>query len=797
MITYSKAQTLVNLQSLVEQFEVPHIFFFKATDWIDNKKSVLDDINNSFSSLNNAHEMHLAVRSSAADEDGKYNAKAGEYDSVLNVPLYDQDSLTQAVQKVIFSFVRKREILSNDEIIIQKMIENPIMSGVVFTKDLNSGAPYYVINYDDVTGKTDTVTGGGSEYSNRTLYVLRSAIKNVRSERFKALLSAIEELEDILDYDCLDIEFAMDQNLKPYLLQVRPITTSSTWDPDIEMKLNKSLEDIHSFVSKRFKPMDGVFGETTVLGQMPDWNPVEMIGRSPKQLSYSIYEKLITKDAWRIARERMGYLTPEGKPLMIDLGGQPYIDTRLSFHSYLPGGLPSRISEKLVNKWVKNLSKNPHLHDKIEFEVAITIYSFDIDEKLKSLVGEELSVEEKKTYKECIRAHSVELIEGKNDGSIYNAMERIDFLSNKQKTYQELIESTNLEHLPKLIEDCINYGTIPFSILARHGFIAKTLLGSIEKNKILTKQEVSNLENSIETIAGELVNDLDKCANSKISKNNFMKKYGHLRPGTYDIQSPRYDQMVGFFSSIEPAKESIGNLKKFDFSESQKIAINNLFKSIGSEFDSDKFYEYVKKAIAGREYGKFIFTKSISTILELISKFGEQNGLSREDLSYIDIDDILSLNKSTINEEEKKSLVSIIDFNRSKNILGSTIRLPQILFDTAGVYVVPFQVAQPNFITLKSATLDAVFLKTREYKINLKNKIVLIDSADPGFDWIFGKSIGGLITKYGGANSHMAIRCAEFGIPAAIGCGEQRFETLKKAKKITIDCSSAILQKYE
>ena len=49
------------------------------------------------------------------------------------------------------------------------MIENPIMSGVVFTKDLNSGAPYYVINYDDVTGKTDTVTGGGSEYSNRTL----------------------------------------------------------------------------------------------------------------------------------------------------------------------------------------------------------------------------------------------------------------------------------------------------------------------------------------------------------------------------------------------------------------------------------------------------------------------------------------------------------------------------------------------------------------------------------------------------------------------------------------------------
>ena len=102
--------------------------------------------------------------------------------------------------------------------------------------------------------------------------------------------------------------------------------------------------------------------------------------------------------------------------------------------------------------------------------------------------------------------------------------------------------------------------------------------------------------------------------------------------------------------------------------------------------------------------------------MELISKFGEQNGLSREDLSYIDIDDILSFNKYIINEEEKKSLVSIIDFNRNKNILGSTIRLPQILFDTAGVYVVPFQVAQPNFITLKSAILDAVFLKLENIK---------------------------------------------------------------------------------
>ena len=30
--------------------------------------------------------------------------------------------------------------------------------GVIFTHELNTGAPYYVINYDDKSGSTDSVT---------------------------------------------------------------------------------------------------------------------------------------------------------------------------------------------------------------------------------------------------------------------------------------------------------------------------------------------------------------------------------------------------------------------------------------------------------------------------------------------------------------------------------------------------------------------------------------------------------------------------------------------------------------
>jgi hypothetical protein len=39
----------------------------------------------------------------------------------------------------------------------------------------------------------------------------------------------------------------------------------------------------------------------------------------------------------------------------------------------------------------------------------------------------------------------------------------------------------------------------------------------------------------------------------------------------------------------------------------------------------------------------------------------------------------------------------------------------------------------------------------------------------------------------------MAIRCAEFGIPAAIGCGEQIFEQLLTTNKVHIDCAAGLV----
>ncbi|WP_096407604.1 PEP-utilizing enzyme [Halorhodospira halochloris] len=72
--------------------------------------------------------------------------------------------------------------------------------------------------------------------------------------------------------------------------------------------------------------------------------------------------------------------------------------------------------------------------------------------------------------------------------------------------------------------------------------------------------------------------------------------------------------------------------------------------------------------------------------------------------------------------------------------------------------------------------------------------MALIPQADPGYDWLFGQGIAGLITLFGGANSHMAIRAAEFGLPAAIGVGEQRYREVAQAQVLELDPPRQILR---
>ena len=123
------------------------------------------------------------------------------------------------------------------------------------------------------------------------------------------------------------------------------------------------------------------------------------------------------------------------------------------------------------------------------------------------------------------------------------------------------------------------------------------------------------------------------------------------------------------------------------------------------------------------------------------------------------------------------------------------IKLGYIIRSLEDLQIIPVHRAVANFVTNLVIVAPVAILDNHSSPVeNISNKIVCIENADPGFDWIFSCGIAGLITQYGGINSHMAVRCSEFAIPAAIGCGEQTFNNLTKAKIAELDCENHIVR---
>ena len=99
-------------------------------------------------------DQTLIVRSSAKNEDTEETSNAGKFLSIGNV--CGKQALIDAVRQVADAMGQDEE----NEVFIQPYLQDVELCGVAFTADPNTGGNYYVINYDDKTGSTCSVTDG-------------------------------------------------------------------------------------------------------------------------------------------------------------------------------------------------------------------------------------------------------------------------------------------------------------------------------------------------------------------------------------------------------------------------------------------------------------------------------------------------------------------------------------------------------------------------------------------------------------------------------------------------------------
>ena len=191
----------------------------------------------------------------------------------------------------------------------------------------------------------------------------------------------------------MDIEFAITKNNKIHLLQVRPLVIKKKLAVK-DIYFQNNLKKIEKKISKLQKKHYNLYGHKAVYGVMPDWNPAEMIGIKPKNLSLSLYEELITNDVWSKQRKLLGYKDLTSHHLLINILGTPYVDVRVDFNSWIPINLNNKTSEKLVNFYINKFSNNLFLHDKIEFNIIFTCSTLDLNEKVKELRKHKFSNQE-------------------------------------------------------------------------------------------------------------------------------------------------------------------------------------------------------------------------------------------------------------------------------------------------------------------------------------------------------------------------------------------------------------------
>lgn len=731
---FSKGHALQNF--VFKDVKINKFVNFTFNEWKSDKDQIIDNIKNNL-------KKKLIVRSSSSKEDKLNYSNAGKYLSLPNVN-NSKKSLVAAINKVFKSY---ENINHKDFIIVQNMQLNYLSSGVIFSRDLEISSPYFIINeVNKKHGDTSSVTSGKSNNEKKTIILKQ---KNLVPLKYRKLVKFLKYVESLTGIQSLDCEFALTKK-ETIIFQIRPLLSKGY---DLDKKINYNLSREYNNLKKNFQ------NKKLLLSVMTDWNPAEIIGKNSFPLSIFVYKYLILDLNWYLQRSVNGYWRLKDKKLSYKIGNTLYIDVIKSFKSFIPDNLNDKIKNKLLNQYYTILNKDTSLHDKIESNIVISNLSPKFRKKINSF---NLSLKEKNIFEFQLKKINIKIIDLVNKN--FKNLKKLNLESIKLN--EKFNKSNNISDIFKILKITKKNFILPFAHLARGGFVSKYIL-----DDIFDTNKVNKILSNIETISSELRKDL-----KKLNKRIFFKKYKHLVPNTYNFENVLNKN--NFFNNIN--KKS-NKEKKFNFKKSLKNQLDSeTLLSLGFK-NKEQFIDFIEFSIKGREYAKFIFTRNIYLIFTILKNWSLKNNISPLEINFID-KSILNLIQKKFN---KKRFFNSINRNKLKFEINSKFNLPDIINSTKNIFYHEELNSQPTYIG-KNIVSDLINYTKNKIDSNIyKNKIVLIPNADPGFEFLFHLGIKGIITKYGGSNSHMAIRSNELGLTSIIGMGN-KFDKIKICKKIKI-----------
>ncbi|MDE7264088.1 MAG: hypothetical protein K2N64_05460 [Anaeroplasmataceae bacterium] len=291
-------------------FTIPYEFF-KAFQKDEKEKERLKAKIHSFCRKNQLY----AVRSSAIDEDSLKHSFAGIHATKLNVRKEMVfDAIFEVYQSAFSDLAikyRKANQLSTEQIkmavIVQKMVQNPEYSGVIYTMNPQTNDPDEMM-ISIVEGLGEELVSGRKD--SKDYFLSANHIKGDTSFLSIKILKRLENLANQLQkkYDAfLDIEFAVQRN-RVYFLQARPIVPYADLHPSERLLLIDNSNLIESY-----------YGTTSYL---------------TRSFAKSIYQGVYTKtlEAGHVRRKIIDSLEDSLKNMLFEYEGKLYYNLNSWYH---------------------------------------------------------------------------------------------------------------------------------------------------------------------------------------------------------------------------------------------------------------------------------------------------------------------------------------------------------------------------------------------------------------------------------------------------------------------------------
>lgn len=755
-----KGKSLINLSNI--NLPVPNGYIVLCDAFTDGDicNEAIDELENLINRLSD--DITYAVRSSAISEDGVEASFAGAYETILDV---SRNNIIDAVKKVVDSkkalrvseYAKNKGIDKSDiAVVIQEFIK-PDLAGVLFTANpVTKDRSEMVGNY--VYGVGESLVSGEKNANEFIINSLNFSYSgNIELKKYaKKLFKYAKKIREYYKSE-QDIEWAI-SNGKVFILQARPITTLR--------RINLDNYDINSSLSGKYLFCNTNVGEAL-----------------PKVISPMLFS--LTE----IINSTMGL------PQFLDnICGHPYANMSVIYSALK--------SFKLSNNTIKKITSD--IAGEIPNEIEIPIFPYNRRQMIKKIF-------------KLVKGNKNNIYKKTNSDYFFNNANYIMFDifkkiddTNNNKQLKEVYEKYVVSFRDKLIKTMIKNGKIG-GLFAFRSELEDMV--SIECANAIC----SNFgEEELESIKPSLY--VEKVISGEISKEDYLKLYGHRSPDELEVSKPYPYEIEGYLDNLINEYKS----NNLSISEMRKKQKDNFEKAKKEFYDKypNKIKWFNKKLIKFQQAEinrEKIRSKGVLLVCitrKFLLKFGELNNIF-DDVFYLYYDEVL--NKLDGNE------INFANITKRKEKYNEYLKLPTlptVIFGRIDPYkwsenenrnIELYIEGRDEYNNIKISEDNCIkgfagasgiikgrvrvltdFSKADEFQ---KGEILVTTMTNIGWTPIFPK-VSAIITDIGAPLSHAAIVAREFGIPSVVGC-KNATQLLKTGDMVIVDGGKGIVTKIE